>query len=105
MNILKVSLSWRCASAPIVSNTMDDLPEPDTPVKIVIFRFGISRETFFRLFSLEPLILIYSFFISENIFESSTSSAKATLQKLCRRIHYPPERIGYFGKLFFVYVC
>ena len=32
----KLSYSWRCASVAIVSNTTDDLPEPDTPVKIVI---------------------------------------------------------------------
>src|ERR1044072_9499116 len=44
----------------MVSNTMDDFPEPDTPVKMVIFRFGICRETFLRLFSRAPLISMNS---------------------------------------------
>ena len=34
--------------------TIDDLPEPDTPVNIVILRFGIRRLTFLRLFSRAP---------------------------------------------------
>src|SRR5215217_6683579 len=59
-NMLKFSLSRRCDSVAIVSNTMDDLPEPDTPVKMVIFRLGIRNETFFKLFSRAPRISIYS---------------------------------------------
>ena len=51
MNVLNVSLSWRRASAAIVSNTMEDFPDPDTPVKMVILRFGMRKDTFFRLFS------------------------------------------------------
>jgi hypothetical protein len=36
------------------------LPDPETPVKIVILRFGMRNETFFKLFSLAPRISIYS---------------------------------------------
>src|SRR5512145_640507 len=53
-NMLKFSLSRRCASVAMVSKTMDDFPEPDTPVKMVILRLGILSETFFRLFSRAP---------------------------------------------------
>lgn len=42
----------------MVSKTSEDLPEPETPVKIVIFRFGMRTFTFFRLFSLAPLMTI-----------------------------------------------
>src|SRR5512139_1939561 len=59
-NILKFSLSRRCDSVAIVSNTMDDLPEPETPVKMVILRLGMRSETFFKLFSRAPRISIYS---------------------------------------------
>ncbi|MNC38873.1 hypothetical protein D3C75_875040 [compost metagenome] len=59
-NMLKFSFNNRVDSAAIVSKTIDDLPEPDTPVKIVIFRFGIRRDTFLRLFSRAPEITIYS---------------------------------------------
>src|SRR5688500_616719 len=58
---VNVSLSWRCASALMVSNTIDDLPEPDTPVKIVIFRLGMRSDTFLRLFSRAPSITLYSY--------------------------------------------
>src|SRR5215211_1098323 len=59
-NILKFSLSRRCDSVAIVSNTIDDLPEPETPVKMVIFRLGMRNETFFKLFSRAPRISMYS---------------------------------------------
>src|SRR4029453_970369 len=59
-NMLKFSFGRRCDSVANVSNTMDDLPEPDTPVKIVILRLGMRRETFFKLFSRAPWISIYS---------------------------------------------
>jgi hypothetical protein len=48
----------RWLSAAMVPKTSDDLPEPETPVKTVILRFGISSETFLRLFSRAPRILI-----------------------------------------------
>src|SRR5262245_11733451 len=64
MNRLKFSLSSRWASLAIVSNTIDDFPEPETPVKIVILRFGMRRETLFKLFSRAPRISIYSWGIS-----------------------------------------
>jgi hypothetical protein len=48
--MLKFSSIWRCASVAMVSKTIDDLPEPETPVKIVILRLGMRSETFFRLF-------------------------------------------------------
>src|ERR1700733_268515 len=38
----------------MVSNTRDDFPEPETPVKTVIFRRGMSTEMFCRLFSRAP---------------------------------------------------
>ena len=55
-NVLKFSFNSRWDSAAIVSNTIDDLPEPETPVKIVIFRLGMRKETLFKLFSLAPEI-------------------------------------------------
>ena len=57
---MKFSYSWRCASVAIVSNTTDDLPEPDTPVKIVISRFGMRSEMSLRLFSRAPRSWMYS---------------------------------------------
>src|SRR6185503_17170052 len=59
-NMLKFSFNNLCDSVAMVSNTIDDLPEPETRVKMVIFRFGIRNETFFRLFSRAPRISIYS---------------------------------------------
>src|SRR5438445_12987233 len=55
-----VSFNWRRASEAMVSKTIDDLPDPDTPVKIVILRFGIRNDTFLRLFSRAPRIAINS---------------------------------------------
>ena len=60
MNRLKFSYSWRWASVAMVSNTIDDLPEPDTPVKIVILRLGMRSETSLRLFSRAPRISMNS---------------------------------------------
>src|SRR3954463_1117532 len=59
-NMLKFSKSCLCASVATVSKTIEDLPEPETPVKMVIFRFGILSDTFFRLFSRPPRISMYS---------------------------------------------
>ena len=53
-----VSFICRWLSAAIVSNTMLDLPEPDTPVNTTILFLGISSDTFFRLFCFNPLIKI-----------------------------------------------
>src|ERR1019366_10507279 len=53
-NVENVSLSRRWDSAAIVSNTSDDFPEPETPVKTVILRRGMSMEMFLRLFSRAP---------------------------------------------------
>ena len=50
----KVSFSSRRLSAASVSKHSDDLPEPETPVNTVIFPFGISKEMFFKLFSVAP---------------------------------------------------
>src|SRR5438876_10314335 len=47
---------------------MDDLPDPDTPVKIVILRFGMRNDTFFRLFSRALRIVIYSWDIIRSLF-------------------------------------
>ena len=54
-NAENVSFSWRCASAAMVSNTSDDLPEPDTPTNAVMARFGTCTETSRRLFSRAPV--------------------------------------------------
>ncbi len=53
-NALYVSLISRCDSAAIVSNTRELLPEPETPVKTVSRRFGISMLTSLRLFTRAP---------------------------------------------------
>src|SRR5687768_2768252 len=84
MNRLKFSYNCRCASVAMVSKTIDDLPEPDTPVKIVIFRLGIRSDTSFRLFSRAPRISMNSFM------RASTVSAygKAKLYTV-RRPHRP----------------
>src|SRR5580693_789441 len=50
----------RCDSAAIVSNTRELLPEPDTPVKTVSRRFGISTLTSLRLCSRAPCTLMDS---------------------------------------------
>src|SRR5579863_3836174 len=60
MTMLKFSFIWRCASVATVSKTIDDLPEPETPVKIVILRLGIFSDMFLRLFSRAPRISMYS---------------------------------------------
>jgi hypothetical protein len=49
-----VSLMRRRDSAAIVSNTSELFPDPDTPVKTVSFRFGMSIEMSRRLFSRAP---------------------------------------------------
>src|SRR3954471_23117603 len=51
---LYVSLMSRCDSAAMVPNTSELLPDPDTPVKTVSRRFGMSRSTLRRLFSRAP---------------------------------------------------
>ena len=58
--MLKFSYSCRCASVAKVSKTMLDLPDPETPVKIEIFRFGKSSDTFCKLFSRAPRIRMAS---------------------------------------------
>ena len=50
----EVFVQLALASVAMVSKTMDDLPEPETPVKMVILRFGMRNETFFKLFSRAP---------------------------------------------------
>jgi hypothetical protein len=47
-------------SAKIVSNAKEDFPEPEIPVKMIILFRGSSSETFFRLCSLAPLMMILS---------------------------------------------
>jgi len=44
-NMLKFHSNKRCASVAIVSNTIEDFPEPETAVKMVILRLGIESET------------------------------------------------------------
>ena len=47
-----------CPSAYNVSKAKVDFPEPDNPVITMNFSFGNFRETFFRLCSLAPFIVI-----------------------------------------------
>ncbi len=58
--VLYVSLIRRCDSAAMVSNTSELLPEPETPVKTVSRRLGISMLTSLRLFSRAPYTRIRS---------------------------------------------
>ena len=53
-----------CPSAYIVSKARELFPHPETPVKTTILFFGMLTETFLRLFSFAPFILINSVFIS-----------------------------------------
>jgi hypothetical protein len=50
----------RCDSAAMVPKTSEDLPDPETPVKTVIARFGMSTETSRRLFSRAPRTSMWS---------------------------------------------
>ena len=50
----------RCDSAAIVPNTSEDLPDPETPVKTVRARLGMSSETSRRLFSRAPRTSMWS---------------------------------------------
>jgi hypothetical protein len=50
----------RCDSAAMAPKTSEDLPDPDTPVKTVSRRLGISSETLARLFTLAPRTSITS---------------------------------------------
>lgn len=54
MKAVYVSLISRCDSAAMVPKTREDLPEPETPVKTVSRRLGMSSETSTRLFSRAP---------------------------------------------------
>ncbi|GAA1453837.1 hypothetical protein GCM10009618_16740 [Nesterenkonia lacusekhoensis] len=47
-------------SAATVPKTSEDLPEPETPVKTVSRRLGISTSTLRRLFSLAPRTVMVS---------------------------------------------
>ena len=61
---LYVSFICLWLSAAMVSKTILDFPEPETPVKTTILFLGISREIFFRLFCFKPLIIIGLIFFS-----------------------------------------
>ena len=56
----KLSTYLLCPSAYIVSNAKLLLPDPDTPVITISLFLGSSKDTFFKLFSLAPLIIILS---------------------------------------------
>ena len=60
----KLSTYLLCPSAYIVSNAKEDFPLPYTPVMTTNLFFGISMSMFFKLFSLAPLIIILSIFIT-----------------------------------------
>src|SRR5258705_197483 len=48
MNMLKFSNNSRCASLAMVSNTIEDFPEPDTPVNMMILRLGSRSDTYIK---------------------------------------------------------
>lgn len=56
MKAVYVSLIMRCDSAAMVPKTSEDFPEPETPVKTVRRRLGMSSERSARLFSRAPRI-------------------------------------------------
>src|SRR5215208_6879360 len=85
--VLKVSFNWRRASAARVSNTIDDLPEPDTPVKMVMLRLGMRNDTSLRLFSRAPRISMYSWGMV-NLFLS--------IELVCRNIRPWFQRTAFF---------
>ena len=58
-NVGNVSFSSRRDFAAIVSSTSELFPDPDTPVKMVIWCFGSRSETFFRLFSVAPRMMMW----------------------------------------------
>ena len=65
----------------MVPNTSDDLPDPETPVKTVNRRFGISTLTSFRLFSRAPWTRIRSWlsagcWLEEAMFAILSSSSE-----------------------------
>lgn len=69
MKVGNVSFSSRRLSAAIVSKQSDDLPLPDTPVKTVIFRLGICKETFRKLFSFAcVMVIIFGKIHCNNVF-------------------------------------
>jgi hypothetical protein len=57
-NAVWVWLSCRCDSAAMVSNTSEDLPEPDTPVTTVSRPAGTVTSTLRRLCSRAPVTVI-----------------------------------------------
>ncbi len=54
-----VSVSWNPASAAIVSNTSDDLPDPDTPTNTTTRPRGTSTSRDLRLLIWAPLIWMH----------------------------------------------
>src|SRR5690606_20040484 len=94
MKVLYVSLIIRCDSAAIVENTSELLPDPDTPVKTVRRRLGISSVTFLRLFSLAPTTLIRSCVSAGWMAASGTVWLTVAPQAVCcRRIMLPARSV------------
>jgi hypothetical protein len=67
---------------------MEDLPEPDTPVKtvmrrFVMRRFGMRSEMLLRLLSRAPRISMYSV--------TGSSSPRSQADRLLRRRRYRPS--------------
>jgi hypothetical protein len=79
-------------SAAVVLKTREDLPEPDTPVNTVIRCLGISSETFLRLSSRVPRILIEPYITS--LIQMAERSAK---DRRARHGKYPapPDRTSF----------
>src|SRR5579864_693634 len=53
----------------MVSNTSDDLPEPETPVTTVRVLCGISKSTFLRLWTRAPRTMMLSFDIGRTVLD------------------------------------
>src|SRR5690349_15587822 len=55
----------------MVSNTSDDLPEPETPVTTVRLLCGISKSMFLRLWTRAPRTMMLSVDIGRNVLDPS----------------------------------
>ncbi len=86
-----MSLSRRWDSAATVSKTIDDLPEPDTPVKTVIAPLGMSSETSRRLFSRAPRMMIEPWIVAS--YRSCSTDSTLPAGSRNHAMNGPPSRM------------